>query len=570
MPDKSDLFEIMQTTRAMRRLKPDPVPDALIRKIIQAGVCAPNGGNSQRWRFLVVKDARIKRQVQVYYKRAFDEVIGPRYHKSAPPPGVTREAYVRQHAAVEYLTDHFHEAPVWIVACIEEAVAPTRWSGASIYPAVQNMLLAARAGPRRHADDATPALREGDRGRPGAAARRALVRDPADRLPDGALRSRRPRTAQGDRVRERVGAPLSGRLTAGPQAEEPERLALAAELAVAHVLDLELRRHRAPAQERLRHQHPPLERPTLRLHAGGGVDRVAAVDDVLLDVADLRGDDGAAVQAGLEAGDDPVAGEIPGLALVDPLADEKDAAQAVGLAQAALDRPRHHRLVTDVLIDLAARLQHGLGDVVKEIVLEVVEAQGPQPGGDGGGVVQVQEHEDPVLGHRAVVTAQQQVHQRARAQHSVELPDEVDDEAHQREDRQRHHEAPAQHEVPILRRRVVSEPAAVLGHAEQAHRHRVDGGGAQGDVEERPHEEEPAHRKRAHEPRNGPQLEPRAAEADGGPRRDRRELAGEVGRHAPHEPVHQQGGGNPAARDPDGGPHRVQGSSRNHEWRGGD
>ena len=145
MPDTSDLFEIMQTTRAMRRLKPDPVPDALIRKIIQAGVCAPNGGNTQRWRFLVLKDAHIKRKVQVWYKRAFDEVIGPRYLKSAPPPGVTREAYVRQHAAVEYLTDHFHEAPVWIVACIEEAAAPTRWSGASIYPAVQNMLLAARA-----------------------------------------------------------------------------------------------------------------------------------------------------------------------------------------------------------------------------------------------------------------------------------------------------------------------------------------------------------------------------------------------------------------------------------------
>src|SRR5206468_5186326 len=133
-----------------------------------------------------------------------------------------------------------------------------------------------------------------------------------------------------------------------PQAEEPERLARAAELAVAHALAPGLRGHGAPAKERLRHQHPPLERPTLRLHAGGGVDRVAAVDDVLLDVADLRGDDGAAVQAGLEAGDDPVAGEIPSLALVDPLADEKDAAQAVGLAQAALDRPRHHRLVTDV------------------------------------------------------------------------------------------------------------------------------------------------------------------------------------------------------------------------------
>jgi nitroreductase len=146
MPDTAELFDIIRTTRAMRRLKPDPVPDALVRKILEAGVCAPNGGNTQKWRFLVVKDPAIKRKVQGYYKRAFEEVIGPRYQTSAPPPGVTREAYQRQHAAVQYLTDHFHEAPVWIVACLEEGTtAPTRWSGASIYPAVQNMLLAARA-----------------------------------------------------------------------------------------------------------------------------------------------------------------------------------------------------------------------------------------------------------------------------------------------------------------------------------------------------------------------------------------------------------------------------------------
>lgn len=146
MTEGTDLFEIMRTTRAMRRLRPDSVPDALIRKILEAGVCAANGGNTQRWRFLVVKDPKIKQAVQVYYKRAFDEVIGPRYLASAPPPGVTPERYRRQHAAVEYLTDHFHEAPVWIVACLDEGeAAPTRWSGASIYPAVQNMLLAARA-----------------------------------------------------------------------------------------------------------------------------------------------------------------------------------------------------------------------------------------------------------------------------------------------------------------------------------------------------------------------------------------------------------------------------------------
>jgi nitroreductase len=140
-----DLFEIIETSRAMRRLKPDPVPDELIARILKAGICAPNGGNTQRWRFLVIKDRKIKEAVQVWYKRAFDEVIGPRYLNSEPPPGVSKERYLRQHAAVAYLTDHFHEAPVWIVACLEDGLAPNRAAGSSIYPAVQNMLLAARA-----------------------------------------------------------------------------------------------------------------------------------------------------------------------------------------------------------------------------------------------------------------------------------------------------------------------------------------------------------------------------------------------------------------------------------------
>lgn len=145
MPEGTDVFEIMSTTRAMRRLKPDPVPDELIHKILRAGQWAASGGNNQRWRFLVVKDPEIKKKVQVYYKRAFDEVVGPRYAASAPPPGVDAERYKRQHAAVEYLTDHYHEAPVWIVTCLQDGANANRTAGSSIYPSVQNMLLAARA-----------------------------------------------------------------------------------------------------------------------------------------------------------------------------------------------------------------------------------------------------------------------------------------------------------------------------------------------------------------------------------------------------------------------------------------
>jgi nitroreductase len=69
-PNTADLFEIMRTTRSMRRLKPDPVPNEMIRKILEADVCAPSGGNMQRWRFLVIRDAKIKETVGAYYKRA--------------------------------------------------------------------------------------------------------------------------------------------------------------------------------------------------------------------------------------------------------------------------------------------------------------------------------------------------------------------------------------------------------------------------------------------------------------------------------------------------------------------
>ena len=110
-----------------------------------AGQAAASGGNTQRWRFLVLKDPAKKKAVQVYYKKAFDEVVGPRYASSPPPPGSDPARYKRQHSAVEYLTDHYHEAPVWIVACLEDGANPGRTAGSSIYPAVQNMLLAARA-----------------------------------------------------------------------------------------------------------------------------------------------------------------------------------------------------------------------------------------------------------------------------------------------------------------------------------------------------------------------------------------------------------------------------------------
>ena len=145
MPNEThNLFETMATTRSMRRLKPDPVPDELIRKILKAGVSAPSGGNMQRWRFLVIKDPQVKQTIGNYYQRAWNEVVAPRYRAGEPAPGTSRERFVRMLDAAQYLADHIHEAPVWIIPCLEGA-SPSRTSGSSIYPAVQNMLLAARA-----------------------------------------------------------------------------------------------------------------------------------------------------------------------------------------------------------------------------------------------------------------------------------------------------------------------------------------------------------------------------------------------------------------------------------------
>jgi nitroreductase len=82
--------------------------------------------------------------VGAYYKRAWDEQSAPRYRSGEPAPSMSRERFLRLLDATIYLAAHIHEAPVWIVPCLEGGT-PTRTSGSSIYPAVQNMLLAARA-----------------------------------------------------------------------------------------------------------------------------------------------------------------------------------------------------------------------------------------------------------------------------------------------------------------------------------------------------------------------------------------------------------------------------------------
>ena len=139
-----DPYELMRGTRAMRWLKPDPVPRPLIGQLLEAAVTAPNAGNRQQWGFIVVFDPDVKARVQHYYALAF-RPVSRMYSELPPPPGMTSTQYQRQHESVRHLTEHFHEAPVWIVGCVDHGGRPSMTTGASLYPAIQNVLLRARS-----------------------------------------------------------------------------------------------------------------------------------------------------------------------------------------------------------------------------------------------------------------------------------------------------------------------------------------------------------------------------------------------------------------------------------------
>lgn len=138
MPDEIGLFEAMYTQRAIRHYKLDPVPDELIHKLIEAASKAPSGGNSQKWHFVVIRNADTKRRIGEYYWQSWEAAYGS---QAATPP--TIQPHVK--ASATHLAEHMLEAPVLIMACIEHDGSPsTIGRGSSIYPAVQNLLLAAR------------------------------------------------------------------------------------------------------------------------------------------------------------------------------------------------------------------------------------------------------------------------------------------------------------------------------------------------------------------------------------------------------------------------------------------
>lgn len=138
-----DVLEAIATTRSMRRLKTDPISDDVIRAILEAAVRAPSGSNQQSWSFIVIRDPRIKQRIQELYHAAWEQYSAAREQAIQALPEDERPTSRRVHGSARHLADHMHEAPVLIMCCIRGSESFTL--GSSIYPAVQNLMLAARA-----------------------------------------------------------------------------------------------------------------------------------------------------------------------------------------------------------------------------------------------------------------------------------------------------------------------------------------------------------------------------------------------------------------------------------------
>lgn len=145
---RQPLEEMLLTQRAVRRVEPDPVDDDIVLRCIELALKAPTGSNGQNWEFVVVKDREVKEQLAARYRQAW-----ALYGRAGERATRGDESMAKILRAVEWQVEHFAEIPVLVVACLRGSrvpltpmppIAASSFYG-SIYPSVQNLLLAARA-----------------------------------------------------------------------------------------------------------------------------------------------------------------------------------------------------------------------------------------------------------------------------------------------------------------------------------------------------------------------------------------------------------------------------------------
>jgi len=171
------LFDIMYSCRAMRRLKPDPVPESVLLQLVDAALQGPSGSNAQNWHFIIVRDAEQKQRIAKVWQQVWDFYLQT-FARADARPGEDLAARERMKGAGTYLVEHIAETPAIIFVAVKRdeqlakvlsspstlaalirhfgfggaarlMMGSTRTNalaeGSTAYPAVQNLLLAARA-----------------------------------------------------------------------------------------------------------------------------------------------------------------------------------------------------------------------------------------------------------------------------------------------------------------------------------------------------------------------------------------------------------------------------------------
>src|SRR5438105_12514648 len=131
-----DLHEALYTTRAMRRVRPDPIPVDVQARILDAAIRAPSGGNTQDWRFLLVDDPAVKAKIAPLYQDAIAQLWKTIYAQriadaEANPDDPESVQTMKVIRSAQHLADHFEEVPLYLFGFVR--MDPT---GGSIFPAI--------------------------------------------------------------------------------------------------------------------------------------------------------------------------------------------------------------------------------------------------------------------------------------------------------------------------------------------------------------------------------------------------------------------------------------------------
>ena len=144
-PEPIPVLDALHSTPARRYLKPDPIPDDVVRALLDAAIRGPSGGNTQAWAWMVITDPELKRPIAEWYREGWERAYGSRREAilaSEDGLGLGKRNFL----SAEHLANHLEEAPVWIMPILRGAAkSQSPRAGASIYGAVQHLMLAARA-----------------------------------------------------------------------------------------------------------------------------------------------------------------------------------------------------------------------------------------------------------------------------------------------------------------------------------------------------------------------------------------------------------------------------------------